>query len=743
MPGSDRKTTNTAILSMCVCAAMMAHQVGGKALRDTLFFRNFSFEYYAVMVGGASFFCILMALVASQVMSRVRPSRLVPAAFLVTATTQLFIWANIDTYPRACAIIEYLLIVGPASVLTSAFWSVINESFDPRTAKQFVGRIAGAGTLGGIIGGLVARSVRIDQLLPVLAGYHFTCAALVFWISFREEPTPVRPDDGKPGKSAFQIVQEAPYLLIVAAVVLLGTVSAAMIDFAFKYRVTETYGSGTEEFKSFIATFYSVVGALSFLVQIGLSSTILARFGMANTVGTLPMAVTLGGLIALVPGIFTATLARGIEAVFRGSLFRAGYELFYTPMPKMEKRIAKPVVDVGFDRLGDAVGAGTAGLLFGLGATYGVPSILAVAVLVALCALYAAKRLHGAYVDALERGLREQGEALQIDEHTESTFAAGASGMFTLSESHSLILSRSALGSSTPASRPGLDLAMHSDPVLQMLGDLRSGDEQRVLHILQSPEPLPSFLVPSVIHLLAWDKVSNEAVEALRRSLNKHTGQLIDALLDKDTDFTVRRRLPRILSASDSDLALQGLLTGLNDKRFEVRFQCGRAVSRIKQRSTAVNIPEAGIFAAIRREVAVNRSVWESQRVLDRGDEHEESPFVDEVLRSRATKSLQHVFTLLSIVLAAEPLRIAFHGLTSADTYLRGTALEYLDSVLPRDIRDRLWPLLDHTSQVSVDVRPREEVLAELMSSSQSMVINLEDLRRQASLGDKPGTKSG
>jgi hypothetical protein len=41
------------------------------------------------------------------------------------------------------------------------------------------------------------------------------------------------------------------------------------------------------------------------------------------------------------------------------------------------------------------------------------------------------------------------------------------------------------------------------------------------------------------------------------------------------------------------------------------------------------------------------------------------------------------VFSLLSLVLPREPLQIAFRGLQSSDRQLRGTALEYLEGVLP------------------------------------------------------------
>ena len=56
-------------------------------------------------------------------------------------------------------------------------------------------------------------------------------------------------------------------------------------------------------------------------------------------------AVLAGSLIA----------ARGGESVFRGSLFRTGYEIFYTPIPSDEKRAAKSIIDVGFDELSMAV----------------------------------------------------------------------------------------------------------------------------------------------------------------------------------------------------------------------------------------------------------------------------------------------------------------------------------------------------------------------------------------------------
>ena len=59
-----------------------------------------------------------------------------------------------------------------------------------------------------------------------------------------------------------------------------------------------------------------------------------------------------------------------------------------------------------------------------------------------------------------------------------------------------------------------------------------------------------------------------------------------------------------------------------------------------------------------------------------------------------ASRRVAQVFSLLSLVLPREPLQIAYRGLQSSDRQLRGTALEYLEGVLPSGIRAGLWPLL-------------------------------------------------
>jgi hypothetical protein len=753
--------------AMAACLLMLAAHVGSKAVRDAFFLSQFPITALPAMVIGGAVFSIATVAAASRAMSRFTPARLVPASFAASAGLFVLVWFVTPHYPRAAAVVLYLQTVGIGALLTSGFWSVVNERFDPHRTRQLVSRIAGAGTLGGMIGGIIAERIAahytLSALIPILACYHLACFVLLMAVrtvshvqESREEPAP-------DAVSALQILREVPYLRTVAALVILGTMSAAMLDFAFKAQAVAEYGKGATLLR-FFAAFHTVTGVLTFLVQAGLGEFALAQLGMARTVAALPMAVSIGGLGALaLPGLGTIMIARGIESVFRGSLFRAGYELFYAPVPNREKRAAKSTIDVGFDRGGDALGGVVVSLLLFLGPAVSHYAAITGAILVSLAGLWIAGRLQGAYIDALEHGLRERGGELPSENLDNSLALTGFADM--------TLVGPSALGSSSPsisivgpaaapaaahdagkttasaASTPPGTVPVPSaitDPVVQQIVQLRSGSATSVRQVLvQSPEPRPP-LIPHLIQLLAWDRVANEVIRSLRGVAARHTGQLIDALLDPSSDFAVRRRVPRVLTAVPSERAARALLEALHDRRFEVRFQCGRALAIIQARNPAIRFNEEEVLGALRREVAVSKPVWDSHRLLDRNEEGDtspgdETPLVGELLRDRTNRSLQHLFTLLSLVFPAEPLTIALHGLHTDDPYLRGTAIEYLESILPPDIRDRLRPLIaGFEGRRSGGTRLPEQVVADLVKSNQSIVAKLADLRRKTD--EDPGT---
>ena len=705
------------------------------------------------MLMGTAFFSMAAVVVFSRAMSRLSPRRVVPWAFGISAALLLVEWWLVSQSPKAAAVVVYLHLAVVGAFLISGFWSMINERFDPRTAKKRISRIAAGATVGGVLGGILAERVAallsVSAMLPLLALMHLFCAwrlgtlgPLAGAASPRSETHPASGLQSDPRPSGFRIVAQESYLRSLAFLVLMGTLSAALIDYVFKAQAVATFQPG-EELLRFFALFYMAVSLITFIVQTVLGRFSLEKLGLARTVATLPAAVGVGALgVFFAPGLASSAMARAAEAVLRSSLFRSGYELFYTPVPVRDKRATKSLIDVGFKRLGAALGGGTISLILLVGPQAAQPAILITAVLVAGVGLLMARSLHKGYIGALEKSLLHHAVELDLSQVEDRTTRQTMVQTMASLDLRALGLDAAEPISSQTPTEPDQELLKADsetplpqlDPVLQQMLDLRSGQPEKIRATLEQAKVLEPALVPHVIPLLAWDELCPDAIRALRRVTPVITGQLVDALVGPQQDFAIRRRIPRVLSASPSQRAVEGLWLALEDTRFEVRFQCGRALARILDKNTEIHFEREVVFSAVLREVAVGRRVWESHRLLDQLEEDEESSLlVDEFLHDRSSRSLEHVFTLLSLALPREPLTIAFRGLHTNNRSLRGTALEYLESILPEQIRKELWLFLeDDRKKRRMTTQSREEILAELMHSNQSIELNLAELMKKS-----------
>ena len=690
-------------MTAMVCAgAVTAQFVGGKATRDALFLASLNYTALPTMVMATSVVSILLVGLNSRATRSVSPSILVPISFAISGAGFLLEWLLTYRAPASAAVIVYLHISGFGPLLGSGFWLISSERFDPRTAKRTFGQIAAAGTLGGLLSALLAERVAallgVAAMLPFLAAFHFLSAWQVRRLALESQETTGRPiaadtfrnPTTAPSSSGLRVSAEAPYLRYLALLVLLGTTGAALLDYIFKVKAVETFGRG-ENLLRFFAVYYAATSLVTFVVQMSSSRYVLERFGLAMTTSTPSGALFAGGMFGLIaPGFGSVAVARGAESVFRGSLFRAGYELFYTPIPAVEKRAAKSIIDVAFDRLGDAVGGGIVRIVLFLSPAAQYSAILSMAMACSAAAILAASRLNRGYIETLERSLLNRAVELDLSDMEDAT-----SRTLML---RTLGVTRSDFGlrvppSPEPPAHPDAPAPAALDAEMEAILSLRSRDPDRVVRVLHSEEGLSAALVPHVIPLLAWHPVAADAVFALRKVAEERIGLLIDALIDPNQDFTIRRRLARVFSVCVSQRAADGLILGLDDLRFEVRFQCGHSLASLIDKNPRVVIDRERIFAVVMREAAVGRPVWESRRLLDEIDVKDEVSFVDEFVRDRAGQSLAHVFTLLSTVLPREPLLISFRRLYTDDQNLQGTALS-TGRRAPPPIRERLWPFL-------------------------------------------------
>lgn len=690
------KTRRLSLATAMVAAATVGGQfIAGRAARDAIFLTQFDASSLPGMILVTALVSIALVLFGSRVFGQVPPAVWVPASFATTAVLILVVWLGIDRAPGAAARILYVLVSGVGPILGSGFWLIASEQFDPHAAKRAFGPIEGAGTLGGLIGGLAAARlatvIDVSAMLPLVAVLNLGCS----WSTRRMARSagatgPAAPPRraGAQPRSGLHVLGEAPYLRNLAALVLLGTIAATFVDQAFKTEVRGQIGQGPG-LGTFFSLYYAALGVVTFVLQAGAARYVLEKLGLAAAAGAPALVFLVGGTASLlVPGLRSLLLTRGGEAVFRASIYRSGYELFYTPIQVDDKRRVKSIIDVGVDRSGDILGAVLTQLVLRFPQPGQTTALLSLAMVCAGAGLFVARRLTGGYAQALEKSLIDRAVELELSEVADRTTRTT---MLRTLRASGLSAGESAVSAGGwLAGPPAID-----DPEIAMMVTLRSGDVHRIRSLLRRGEPLPGALVSDVISLLARDEVSHEAIRALRSVAEEHVGALVDALTDPNQPFAVRRRLARVMSVCVSQRAADGLMLGLEDLRFEVRYRCGRSLLALIEKNPAVRLDRERVFALIHKEVAVNQDVWNARRLLDTGDGGEARAFAAAAEGTEASESLAHVFTLLALILPAEPLRVAFRGLHSDDQRLRGTALEYLESVLPREVRDRLWRFLE------------------------------------------------
>jgi hypothetical protein len=699
---------------MAGAALMIAHQVAGKAVRDSFFLSNYPASELPKMVIAAAVVTMLLVLLFARAMGRFGPQRLVAAGFLLSSIVHGIEYRMMPGNPALWSLVVYFHIVALGAILLSGFWSLMAESFDPRSAKHLFGRIAGAGTLGGIAGGLMAERFAAvcsaASVLLLLAGLHLLCFCVIASVGTSTQGS--RNRASHEAISPVKLFGRAPYLGATAILVLAGTSSAAILDYLFKAGAGSAIGKGAPLLR-FFAVFYTSTQVLTFIGQTFLAQRSLQRFGIGRTISALPLGVGGGALVTLLAPVFPVfAVFRLLESSLRGSLYRAGYELLYTPIPAAEKRAAKTLIDVACDRAGDALGSGIVQLMLSFGASF-IPSGLLGAMLgLAITGAWATSRLDAIYSGLVKQRLIDRAVELDLDEVQDST-APTVIGPTVVS------VTATAMAPMSSAQ------TREADRLVEALTELRSGNSRRVLAAVSEIDRMSPVLAAQLLSLLAWDEVSDAVRRALQLDPSSITGVLIDHLTNREeVEFGIRRRIPRILALCDSQLTVHGLLAGLADLRFEVRFQCSRALDSLIQRRPDFKVPADVVYAAVERELQVARPIRDSRRLLDGRDSSDPDAFLDEILRERADQTLEHMFSLFASVLPREAVKIAFRSLHTDDPALRGLAIEYLDSVLPDQVRDSLWALIETQPPIhSPD--STQDPLGELLRAHESLAVKI------------------
>jgi hypothetical protein len=688
------------LLAPATAAILIAQQVASNASRDGLLLSAYPLTAFPYFVAGASLVAIPVARASGQALTRYGPARVVPVLLAFGALLFVAEWALLG-FPKVASAILYVHSSVLGGIGISGFWSLMNERFDPHSAKALIARTAAAATLGGLLGGIGAERVVAvftpGALLLVMAGLGVLTTMGVLSIIRGRDATRLHADTGET-TSPWSELRRTPLLRDLALVTVLAGAVAALADYFLKAEAVAWLGKG-EPLVRFFGIFYAVTGVGSFLLQAALGRIALSRLGLGGSVASHSVVVGTAGLLGVVvPGPWRGIFPRALDMTIRNSIFRAGYELLYTPLPPSAKRSVKSLIDVIGDSAGKAAGAGLALLLTRLGPVHSLVAVN-IAVVAAAAAEFAfARRLRAEYVTELGGGLRRQQSDLQQAAQlslADFTMVRSFAGLDVSTLQHAI---------QEPA----------PDPVAASFIALRSGDSTRIRSALATL-PLDPTLIGALVPLLANRHILRQTTDALKAFGPRAAGELVSALLDSDTPDVVRRRLPIVLESCGSPVARDGLVAALVAEPLEVRSRSARALLALTEKYPLLAVPSTAAIAAAERQL---RSAETSREVRD------------------------FIFNLLALGFEREPMRIAARAFDSDDPWLRGTSLEYLETVLPHSMMAALSPVLKAPAS-HVPRREASAVRADLLKAGATMTVSLAEVRRQLEAlnkGEEGGT---
>ena len=340
-------------------AFLVAQQVTGKATRDALFLSYHPATSLPFVMMGSALLSVVAAIGVGRLLATRTPHQVVPALVGLNAALLLASFASTLSTPGLASVLVYLQIAATGGTLLSGYWSVVNERFDPWTAKHVVSRLALGASLGGVVGGVLAFvRGRHDSHRHDAPAHRSPQRGRRRRRSSASPATPRSLRCRRPVATARLSPRcaRSPISSCSPCSWRLAPWPRPLLDYVLKSRAAASLAPGPE-LMAFFAAYQTGMGLLALLGQTLLVRPALQGLGLAGTVSLRPLSVAIAAIFGLIdPRLWSAALGRGCHDVLSNSLFRSGYELLYTPLPDAEKRATKQARRRGLRQAGCAPG---------------------------------------------------------------------------------------------------------------------------------------------------------------------------------------------------------------------------------------------------------------------------------------------------------------------------------------------------------------------------------------------------
>ena len=414
-----------------------------KPLKDGLFLANYPSSdlpypnFLAAIIAGT------VATLIFKLGRRLSAIRLLTATNLAIVGTLccFFLAIGRETQVMPYVFFVYVSIVSVLS--TAQFWLIASYIYDNQQAKRLYG-LLGAGAIAGALAGSFVPGVLSKRWNLTTETMLLLCIAiclvlivlsnLAWRIRRPEAEMKTDPRRHREPRESFQdltrMVFGSRHLYLMALLVFLTLIASQIADWQIKDALYSKFkflssAQRKEEITAFLGQFYLVTNVLGITLQLLVTGFIVRRFGIGVTILFLPSGLFLASLGVLVaPSLITTLTADGVDAVFRYSINRAGFELLYMPLSATIRKRLKLFIDVFIDRFGRFVAAL---ILLGFTKTYfpmalRVRGTAVVALLLTGISIVVCLKLRKSYVNSFRQQLtRSDVDLTDVDRYVTDT----------------------------------------------------------------------------------------------------------------------------------------------------------------------------------------------------------------------------------------------------------------------------------------------------------------------------------
>ena len=257
------------------------------------------------------------------------------------------------------------------SIMVATFWAFTNDVNRPEQSKRLYGIIG----LGGVIGGFIGASfvsAYVEEGAVGRPGLLLGCivamvliAGIVYFVNSRyggEQNTPEEKKKGQPSVSAAtegaKLVFSSKYLLAILAIIGLYEIVSNIIEFQLSAAV-ETSAMEGVEIDAFFGTYGQLIGIVSILVQLFLTSYVMMRFGVGAALLVLPIVdLILSAGFLVIPTLTVAAALSISDNALNYSINQSSKESLYTPTSRDAKYKAKAFIDMFVQRFAKVIAVG-------------------------------------------------------------------------------------------------------------------------------------------------------------------------------------------------------------------------------------------------------------------------------------------------------------------------------------------------------------------------------------------------